>query len=166
MGHDHHDDHDGQMGHIQGFGVYAGTFAALVVLTGITVAAAQVDLGALWNDILAMAIASVKATLVITLFMHGKHEKFETWGFIWAPIILLATLLAALFIDYAGRQNDLYIEKATIKQLYPQAHHASSVFKDGHGGDHGAEDAGHGATDGDHGAEEKATDKTDDNGDH
>ncbi|CAM2006459.1 cytochrome C oxidase subunit IV family protein [Acanthopleuribacter pedis] len=136
MGHDHHDDHHGEMGHIQAPVVYYGTFGALIALTLLTVFVASFETSPLMHDLIAMGIATVKATLVIVFFMHGKYEKAETWGFIWAPIILLATLLGALFIDYAGRQNDLYIEKTTIKELY--INDAKSIL-DGkeHGGDHG-----------------------------
>lgn len=172
MAHDHHDDHAGEMGHIQSFKVYLGTFLALVVLTIVTVAASRIHWGnAFLNDVVAMVIATVKASLVITLFMHGKHEKLETWGFIWAPIILLATLLAALFIDYAGRQNDLYIEPAPISQLY--VHKPESITKKAHHGDnhgksgdthapatdgHAPAGDGHGATDAGHGDSHGATD--------
>ena len=47
----------------------AAVFAALLVLTCLTVAVAQVDLGNL-NLYLAMAIATLKAALVVLFFMH------------------------------------------------------------------------------------------------
>ncbi|CAM2066109.1 Cytochrome C oxidase subunit IV family protein [Sulfidibacter corallicola] len=121
--HDHHE--EGHMGHIQSKKVYHGVILALVVLTAVTVAAAQLDLGALGNDLLAVAIATVKASLVITFFMHGKYEDKVTWAFIWYPIILLATLLAALFIDYGNRDWDLF------------KYRAASVTEQHHGDGHG-----------------------------
>jgi cytochrome c oxidase subunit 4 len=54
--------------------VLAGVFAALVCLTGLTVAAARVDLGNL-NLYVALAIAAVKATLVVLYFMHLRYDR-------------------------------------------------------------------------------------------
>ena len=47
----------------------AAVFSALILLTGLTVAVAQVDLGNL-NLYLAMAIATLKSSLVVLFFMH------------------------------------------------------------------------------------------------
>ena len=145
--HDHHE--EGQMGHIQSKKVYGLVIMALGILTGVTVAAAQIDLGGLGNDLLAVFIASIKATLVILFFMHGKYEDKVTWAFIWYPIILLATLLAALFIDYGNRDWGLFKYKAesifdqpqseghgtTPGQVDPTAHGTETH---GEGADHGA----------------------------
>ena len=51
--------------------VYVGIFLSLMVLTAATVAAAYVNLGAL-NIVVALAIATVKATLVVLYFMHAR----------------------------------------------------------------------------------------------
>ena len=63
-----------QGGHpVTGVGVYIGVFAALMVLTIITVAAASVDIGLL-NTPVALAIAGTKATIVILFFMEDLRE--------------------------------------------------------------------------------------------
>lgn len=59
--------------HIIPLSVYFKVIAALMFLTVITVAAAQVDFGAM-NTIIAMLIASVKAGLVLAFFMHLKYD--------------------------------------------------------------------------------------------
>lgn len=59
--------------HIIPFGTYVKILLALLVLTVITVAAAQVDFGPL-NTIIALFIASVKAALVLAYFMHLKYD--------------------------------------------------------------------------------------------
>ena len=53
--------------------VYFQVISILMVLTVITVAAAQVNFGA-FNTVIAMAIASVKAFLVLAYFMHLKYD--------------------------------------------------------------------------------------------
>lgn len=59
--------------HIIPLPVYYQVIGALLVLTVITVAAARVDFGAL-NTVIALAIASVKAGLVLAFFMHLKYD--------------------------------------------------------------------------------------------
>ena len=48
-----------------------------MVLTAATVAAAYVNLGAL-NIVVALAIATVKATLVVLYFMHARYSPKRT----------------------------------------------------------------------------------------
>jgi cytochrome c oxidase subunit 4 len=71
--------------------MYYLVFLALVVGTGLTVAAAKVDMGAL-NNIVMLAIACTKATLVILFFMHVRWSSRLTWvvamsGFFWLLIL-------------------------------------------------------------------------------
>jgi cytochrome c oxidase subunit 4 len=82
--------------HILPSRLYYGIFAALMVLTGVTVWVAFIDLGPL-NDIVALAIAVTKAVLVILFFMHVKYSTRLTWlvvlgGFFWLGILLVMTL--------------------------------------------------------------------------
>ena len=81
---------------------YYKTFGALMVLTFVTVAVAQMDLGFL-NLAVAMIIACTKATLVILFFMHvvdsDKVIKVTVAaGFIWLVIMFVFTIQ-----DYATR---------------------------------------------------------------
>ncbi|HMN69619.1 MAG TPA: cytochrome C oxidase subunit IV family protein [Bdellovibrionales bacterium] len=59
--------------HIIPMKTYLQVISILMVLTVITVVAAQVDFGA-FNTIIAMAIASVKAGFVLAIFMHLKYD--------------------------------------------------------------------------------------------
>ena len=64
------------------FWLLVSVFAALIVLTGLTVAVAQFDLGNL-NLYIAMAIATLKASLVVLFFMHLFWDRgFNTMVFI------------------------------------------------------------------------------------
>jgi cytochrome c oxidase subunit IV len=60
--------------HVVSMQVLTAVFLALVVLTGLTVAAAHVDLGG-GNLVLALVIASVKASLVLLYFMHLRYDR-------------------------------------------------------------------------------------------
>ena len=68
-----HGNHGDTSHHIIPFPTYFKVFGALIVLTIITVAAAQVDFGTM-NAIVAFGIATVKALLVAGFFMHLKYD--------------------------------------------------------------------------------------------
>lgn len=74
-GHDHHQLEDfGDQHHVSPISLYITIFMVLMVLTGVTVGAAYVDLGFL-NLPVAVAIACVKATVVVLYFMHVKYSS-------------------------------------------------------------------------------------------
>lgn len=86
------------MGHEVSFKVFLNVFLALLVMTVVTVAVAQVDLGSL-NLVVAMLIASVKAGLVAAFFMHLKYESPLLWMYVVIPIILLFVMIGGIFLD-------------------------------------------------------------------
>ncbi len=67
--------------------MYMCVFAALFVCTILTVAVSNVHLGHMNNILVALAIASFKATLVATIFMH---LKWESSSIIWITLGLCA----------------------------------------------------------------------------
>lgn len=78
------------------------TYLALLVLLGLTIVAALVDLGP-FNVVVSLLIASMKAALVILFFMHVRFSPkltrlFAVGGFFW-----LLILFALLFADYVSR---------------------------------------------------------------
>jgi len=81
-----------------GYGVYVAVFAALLVLTGATVAVSYIDLG-LWNVAVALLIASVKVSLVALFFMHLKHEGGLVWTFALVPVLFLVLIIAGTLSD-------------------------------------------------------------------
>ena len=89
--HGHHDDHEH---HVVGWKLLTTVFLVLMVLTVLTVAAINVDLGPL-NLIVALGIALVKALLVVLIFMHIWWDR----GF---HGLLIASSLGfvALFIGF------------------------------------------------------------------
>jgi cytochrome c oxidase subunit 4 len=89
--------------HIISSKIYWGIWALLIFLTGFTAWIATVDLGWL-NPVMALLIASVKATVVILFFMHVKYtsEKLtKTVGV--AALFWLMLLLVLTMADYATR---------------------------------------------------------------
>ena len=78
-------------GHVAPKSMYYLVFLALIVGTVLTVAAARVDLGPL-NNLVMLAIACTKATLVVLFFMHVRWSTRLTWvvamsGFFWLLIL-------------------------------------------------------------------------------
>jgi cytochrome c oxidase subunit 4 len=66
-------DHSGDISkHIRGYMIVGGT---LLIGTILTVLASYVDLGHNWNIVLALIIATVKASLVGLFFMHLISER-------------------------------------------------------------------------------------------
>ena len=81
---------------------YLGVFAALLVLTAVTVAVAYVDLGPL-NTIVAMAIAVAKGLLVMLFFMHLRGSEKLVWLYAAAGFVWLALLIALTMSDIVSR---------------------------------------------------------------
>ncbi|HEY7412513.1 MAG TPA: cytochrome C oxidase subunit IV family protein [Vicinamibacteria bacterium] len=90
--------------HVVPVGVYLAVFAALLVLTGVTVWTAHIDLGAV-NTPLALAIAVTKATLVILFFMHVKYSGKLVRLAVAAGIFWLFHLIVGTAADYASRSR-------------------------------------------------------------
>jgi cytochrome c oxidase subunit 4 len=91
--------------HIVSPKVYIGIFASLMILTAATVAAAYVNLGA-FNIVVALAIATLKATLVVLYFMHARYSPKRTQLVIICAVFWLAIMLALTLSDYSTRDRD------------------------------------------------------------
>ena len=92
--------------HIVPRGIYAAIGSTLLVFTGITYYAATVDLNRYFaglNVVVALAIATFKATLVVLYFMHGRYSPKRTQLIIIAGVFWLALLLALTLSDYLSR---------------------------------------------------------------
>lgn len=88
--------------HVVPLKIYYGIFFALLVLTGVTVGAAFVDMGAM-NTVVALSIAVVKALLVILYFMHVRYSSRLTWVFVAAGFFWFLILVAFTMADYESR---------------------------------------------------------------
>ena len=88
--------------HVSSLGMYIFVFLALMVLTAVTVWVSTIDLGAL-NVPVAMAIAILKAALVVLFFMHVIHSSRLTWVVVLSAVLWLGVLFVLTFSDYLTR---------------------------------------------------------------
>ncbi len=81
---------------------YFAVFAALMGGTGLTVWAAFQDFG-MWNTPVALAIAIVKASLVILIFMHVKYGSKLVMVMVGSAFFWLFHMLVGTIADYLSR---------------------------------------------------------------
>ena len=108
----HNPDHADHIGHAPAHHraslfAYFAVFFALMIFTVVTVAASRVDLGA-FNTAVALAIAVIKATIVILWFMHVIHSPRMTWIVVISSFLWLAVLFVLMFADYLTRHWNIY----------------------------------------------------------
>ena len=82
--------------------IYYIIWATLIVFTGLTVFASEIDLGP-WNVVVALAIATIKGTLVVLFFMHLKYSSKMTIVTVIASMFWLFLLLSLSMTDYLTR---------------------------------------------------------------
>jgi cytochrome c oxidase subunit 4 len=93
--------------HIVGPKTYAIIFITLLTFTGITVAAAFVNLGIL-NPIVALAIASTKAVIVILFFMHVFYQSKLIKLTVASGFFTFLILITMTLSDYMSRAWGLW----------------------------------------------------------
>jgi cytochrome c oxidase subunit IV len=107
--------------------VYVKTLIALLILTGITVGASYIHFGSgAANVVVALTIATIKATLVALFFMHLLHDKpvnglIAAAGFVFLGLFLMFTLL-----DFDTRENPQPRNLPTVIAPPPAAPGAAS----------------------------------------
>jgi len=89
--------------HVVSVKLYAAIFGALLLLTLSTTGMAFVDLGGDLNAVVAVAIAIVKALLVILFFMHVRYSSRLTWLFVGAGFFWLLILFSLSMPDPLAR---------------------------------------------------------------
>ena len=85
--------------------LYLGILVALLVGTAITVWAAYQNFGP-FNIVIAVLIATIKMSLVILFFMHGKYSSKRTQLVIVAGFFWLAIMLGLTLTDYKSRTDE------------------------------------------------------------
>jgi cytochrome c oxidase subunit 4 len=88
--------------HIVSPKIYVMIFLSLMAGTGLTVWAAFQNFGP-FNIVIALAIASFKATLVVLYFMHARYSPRRTHLVIVSSVFWLAIMLALTLSDYTTR---------------------------------------------------------------
>ena len=153
--HDHDHDDGAVHAHVSSVPFYVAVFLGLLFLTGMTVGQSYVDLGKM-NIVLVILIATMKASLVVTFFMHLKWDnKFNALIFI-STLFFIGVFFAYTMNDTNQRgefdpdQNVRVWEKngepAPGGMVKPEGHEGAAVpGAAGHGqenvpapgGDHG-----------------------------
>lgn len=83
--------------------VYIGIFLILLVGTVITVLAAFQDFPGPLNAIMALTIATIKATFVVLYFMHVRYSGRLIWLVIAAALFWMGIMFALTISDYSSR---------------------------------------------------------------
>lgn len=89
--------------HIVPVRIYVTIFLVLLVGTALTVWAAFIDFPWRLNTIVALTIATVKATFVVLYFMHVRYSARLVWVIVTAAFFWMAILFAFTFADYFTR---------------------------------------------------------------
>lgn len=88
--------------HIVSYRVYLAVWCALLMLTGFTVWVARLELGTI-SVLTALSVASVKAGLVLYIFMHLKYEGRLFRLMFLVALATLATIIGLTFLDVLYR---------------------------------------------------------------
>ena len=92
--------------HIVPVRVYITSFLALLGGTALTVMAAFYNFPGRLNTVVALTIATVKATLVVLYFMHVRYSVRLVWVIVASALFWMAILFALTFSDYNTRAWD------------------------------------------------------------
>ncbi len=106
--------------HIVSPKIYIVIFASLMLGTGITVWAAFQNFGK-FNIVIALVIATIKATLVVLYFMHARYSPKRTQLVIVCSVFWLAIMLALTLSDYDTRSHETQPGVSRLEQ--PAASH-------------------------------------------
>jgi len=89
--------------HIVSPKIYLIIGTALLIFTGLTVAASLIDLPGDLNAVVAIAIACIKMTLVVLFFMHVKYSSGLTKLTVAAGFFTFIVLITMTMTDYISR---------------------------------------------------------------
>ena len=88
--------------HGPGYGLFVSIWGALMAFTAITVYVSTIHFGFL-NVVVAMGIATAKASLVVFFFMHLKYENLTFKLMVLMAFAILAIFIGFTFFDTAYR---------------------------------------------------------------
>jgi len=101
---------------------YLTVYAILLVLVVLTVAVSLVKAGALAFPI-AMSIASIKALLIVLIFMHVKDETPMVQLYAFVGVVWLGLFFAFTLADYMTRNNTNTLLPIQIEAMEPGVLH-------------------------------------------
>jgi len=116
--HGHDDAHgadDGRIhAHVASVRFYVSVFVGLVTLTALTILVGEFHMGAL-NLALAVIIASAKAALVVTFFMHLSHDRRFNAILLIAALLFIGVFFAYTMNDTTRRAE---VDPNSASQIY------------------------------------------------
>jgi cytochrome c oxidase subunit 4 len=120
-GHAHHDDHGGHGAdhhpHVVPLSAYFGVWLALLLLTAITVGVSYVNFGP-WNLVVALVVATIKASLVALIFMHLLWgERFNAVVLVSSVVFLGIFIMFTRFDVFGRGLSDPIKAEHTLVQL-------------------------------------------------
>ncbi|MCK4894154.1 MAG: cytochrome C oxidase subunit IV family protein [Calditrichia bacterium] len=92
-----HEDHP-----LIGYGTYIMVWLALLIMTGLTVTVAGLNLKN-FSIVAAIFIAGFKSTLVLNYFMHLKYESALFKSMVFITIFTLVIIIGLTFTDISFR---------------------------------------------------------------
>ncbi len=120
--------------HVLPYKTYFLTWGSLLVLTAVTVGVSYLDLGT-WNIVVALAVATVKATLVAALFMHLLWDlKFHAIIFSFSLIFLGVFIFFTMYdTETRGRTDAVEAERPVdISTPFSGGDKSDAKFKKDH----------------------------------
>jgi cytochrome c oxidase subunit 4 len=126
-----HDSHDANAPKL-----YFVVLITLLILTFITVAASKVQFGSgMVNVVIALTIATIKASLVALFFMHLIHDRAMNGIILVSSFIFLGIFLGFSYGDYATR-DDLKPAGLKVKVAAPGTKPAGAPAAAGENAEH------------------------------
>ncbi|MBI2070159.1 MAG: cytochrome C oxidase subunit IV family protein [Elusimicrobia bacterium] len=102
--------------------LYLGVFAALMVLTVVTVLVSYLHLPKALGIALGLAIALFKASLVAAFFMHLKGERALIYGVLAVTVFFVAVLYILPIVDF-----ELIADVRIPESISASIHHEEHV---------------------------------------
>ena len=89
--------------HVSSLKLYIGIWITLLIGTVLTVVVAKIPLGP-FNAVVALSIATIKATLVVLFFMHVKYSPRMIALVVGCGLFFLSILIVLSCSDYLTRR--------------------------------------------------------------
>ncbi|MBW7906967.1 MAG: cytochrome C oxidase subunit IV family protein [Phycisphaerae bacterium] len=103
-------------GHIMPVYMLVFTFAALIILTILTVLVTRVDLGGTLNLSIALIIATVKAALVCLYFMHLRYDRPFNSIILGACVLFVILFLGLSTIDTEQYRDEIHWRQVELSR--------------------------------------------------
>ncbi len=111
-----HGAHAHGIAHVMPRKVLLGVWAALMVLTVLTVSAHGFDFGPRLNLLVAMAIATVKASLVVLFFMHLLYDRRFHLLFFLGSLLFVFLFVSLTMLDSGQYERDVEARQTVLQQ--------------------------------------------------